>query len=383
VRQIGKLTARRVATVRAPGLYADGGNLYLKVGDNGAKSWIVRWSSSGKVHKLGLGAVHTVSLADARERAADVRRAVLDGIDPRAVTTAKTISFADAAEQYIESHQAGWKSPRYAEQWRLTLDAYANPVFGKIAVDAIDTGMVLQVLQPIWTTKTSTAFQLRARIERVLSWCKVHKYRSGENPAAWRGHLDHLLPRPNKVRKVVHHAALPIDQLPGFMRELRQQPGIVPRALEFLILTASRLGETRNATWPEIDLANKVWTVPAGRMKAGKEHRVPLSSRTINIVQEMQTIRRGDYVFPGQGRRPIGDTSFAILLRRMSVQVTTHGFRSCFRDWAAERTDTQNHIVEMALAHSIGDRVEASYRRGDLFEKRRQLMNAWGDFCTG
>jgi integrase len=284
------------------GLYGDGG-LYLKVVHGNNKNWIVRWSSHGKVHKLGIGATHTVSLSDARERAANVRRMILDNVDPRearraaAVAAAKTISFNDARDLYIESHKAGWKNAKHIAEWGTTLETYASPVFGKLPVSAIDVGLVMRVLEPLWTSKNATAFRLRGRIEAILSWAKVHGYREGENPALWRGNLDHLLPARGKVHKIEHRAALPYDQLPAFLRELRERQTVAARALEFTILCAVRTGETLHAAWCEFDLANKVWTIPAARKKADREHRVPLSDRAIDIVTEMQAAKTGDLVF--------------------------------------------------------------------------------------
>ena len=262
------------------------------------------------------------------------------------------------------------------------MQTYASPHFGKLPVSAIDTGMVMRALEPIWTTKTETAGRVRGRIESVLSWAKVNGYRSGENPAQWRGHLDHLLPAQGKVRKVEHHAALPYIEMPAFMSDLRTRYGVAALALEFAILTATRTSETLNAAWSEFDIDNRVWTIPAERMKGGREHRVPLCDRAVAIVAEMQTIRRGDFVFPGAKRgRPLSNMSMLTVLGRMDrADLTVHGFRSTFRTWAAERTNYQREICEAALAHAIGDKTEAAYQRGDLLDKRRHLMEAWAAF---
>jgi integrase len=393
-RRVGRLTARQVQTIRRPGLHGDGGGLYLNVGDGGAKSWIFRHQTNGKVRKYGLGSIITVDLIDARHRAETIRRQLLDGIDPRearraeqeatAIAEARSISFDKATEAYIESHRAGWKSDKHVGQWQATLSTYASPVFGRLPVSAIDTGMVMRVLQPIWASKNETAHRLRGRIEAVLGWARVHGYRSGENPAQWRNHLDHLLPKRAKVHKVEHHAALPYHQTPDFMRDLRERFGVAPLALEFTILCAVRTSETLNADWNEFDLDDKLWTIPPARMKGGREHRVPLCDRAVAIVREMQTVKSGEFVFPGARRgRPLSNMAMLTTLRRMKRgDLTTHGFRSTFRTWAAERTNHQREVIEAALAHVNGDKTEAAYQRGDLLDKRRRLMDAWAVYCA-
>ena len=302
------------------------------------------------------------------------------------LNAAKAMTFRDCAARYIASHRAGWRNPKHAAQWEATLATYAGPVMGGLSVQAIDTALVLKVLEPIWTTKPETAGRVRGRIESVLDWAKVRGYRAGENPARWRGHLDKLLPARSKVRRVEHHAALPYAELPGFLMSLRDQEGIAARALEFAIVTAARTGEVIGARWSEIDLLEKIWTVPPGRMKAGKEHRVPLSARALAILEEMQPHRHAEdsFVFPGAKLgRPLSNMAFLMLLRRMGRDdLTAHGFRSSFRDWAAERTNFPSEVAEMALAHMVGSKVEAAYRRGDLFEKRSRLMAAWATFCN-
>ena len=394
-RRVGILTARQVMTAKKPGLHGDGGNLFLKVDDGGSKSWLFRHQVAGKVKKYGLGPTHTVSLIDARQRAEAIRRQLLDGIDPRearraeqeaaAVAQAKSVSFDAATQAYIDSHRAGWKSDKHAAQWQATLAAYASPVFGKLPVSAIDTGLLMRVLQPIWTTKNETAHRVRGRVEAVLSWSKVHGYRSGENPAVWRGHLDHLLPARGKVHKVEHHAALPYAKLPAFMRDLRSRYGIAALALEFAILTATRTSETLNAAWPEFSVAHRLWTIPAERMKGGREHRVPLCDRAVAIIEDMRTVRRSDWLFPGAKRgKPLSNMAMLLALRRMGRgDLTTHGFRATFKTWATERTNYQREVIEAALAHVIGDKTEAAYQRGDLLDKRRRLMDAWAAYCSG
>jgi integrase len=388
-RRIGKLTARGVAAAKKPGLTGDGGGLYLKVGDFGAKSWVFRHQVDGKVRTYGLGPLITVDLIDARQRAEAMRRQLLDGIDPRAahraaaVAAAKSISFDDAAEAYIKSHKAAWKSGKHGKQWAATLTKYVSPVFGKLPVSAIDTALVMRALQPIWTAKPETAGRVRGRIEAILAWATASEYRDGPNPALWRNHLKHLLPSHSKVHKIEHHAALPYVELPEFLDDLRQRDGVAARLLEFTILCAARTGETLNATWSEFDLDNRLWSIPGLRMKGGRSHRVPLSDRAVAIVRVMQTVKCSDYVFPGRKRgRPFSNMAMLTTLCRMGRDdLTAHGFRSTFRDWAAEETNFQNHVIEMALAHIISDKVEAAYRRGDLFEKRRRLMDAWSAFC--
>jgi integrase len=301
-----------------------------------------------------------------------------------AVAAAKAMTFAYCATAYINAHEAGWRNPKHRQQWKNTLATYVSPVLGKLAVSAVDTGLVLKVLEPIWTRKPETASRVRGRMEAVLDWAKARGYRTGENPARWRGHLDHLLPAKAKVRKVEHHAALPYARIGTFLAALRKQDCISARALEILILAATRTGETLGATWNEVDMGAKLWTLPSGRMKAGKEHRVPLSDAALSVLRQMHAIRHSDYVFPGaRDGRPLSETSLLMLLRRMGRgDITAHGFRSTFRDWAAERTNFPREVAEMALAHAIPDAVEAAYRRGDLFEKRRKLMDAWAAYCA-
>jgi len=280
------------------------------------------------------------------------------------------------------TQQAG-ENAKHRQQWKSTLNTYCSPVFGKVSVQAIDVALVTKVLEPIWATKPETASRLRGRIEAILDWAKVRSLRTGENPARWRGHLDHLLPAPNKVRKVKHHAALPYEQVGALMIQLRECDGIAARALEFAILTAARTNEVIGTRWDEIDFAAKVWTVPESRMKAYREHRVPLSDAALAILQAMRSLRQNEYVFAGDRRSVLSNMALLMTLRRMGRgDVTAHGFRSTFRTWAAERTGFPREVVEAALAHAIGNKVEAAYQRGDMFEKRRRLMHAWGQFCV-
>ncbi|PIW28509.1 MAG: integrase [Rhodospirillales bacterium CG15_BIG_FIL_POST_REV_8_21_14_020_66_15] len=392
-REIGKLSAVAVRNQSKPGLHGDGGGLYLQVTKAGVKTWIYRFMLSGRRRDMGLGPLHTVGLAEAREEARRCRQLVRQGIDPiedRKTTklaakaeALKALTFKECAKAYIKAHEAGWKNDKHIAQWASTLTTYVYPTIGALSVDAIDTGLIMKVLEPIWTTKTETASRVRGRMEAILDWATVRKHRTGENPARWKGHLDHLLPARGKVQKAGHHSALPYDKVGAFLKALRAQEGIAPRALEFAILTAARTGEVIGATWQEIDMEKGLWTIPAERMKADKEHRVPLSEPALEILKDMQEVRDGDYVFPGgKPRRPLSNMALLVTLRRMQrTDITVHGFRSTFRDWAAEQTNFSREVAEMALAHTVGDKVEAAYRRGDMFEKRVSLMEAWAVWC--
>ncbi|HXB76351.1 MAG TPA: integrase arm-type DNA-binding domain-containing protein [Bradyrhizobium sp.] len=398
-RPIGKLTVLKVEKAKKAGMYGDGGGLYLRVTADGTKNWVFRFMLDGRPRWMGLGPLALYGLQEARGKALDARRLRHEGIDPietrranrlrERLEAAKAMTFKQCADSYIASHRAGWRNAKHAAQWGATLATYAYPVIGALPVQAIDTGLVCKVLEPIWTAKPETAGRVRGRIEAVLDWAKARDYRAGENPARWRGHLDKLLPARSKVAKVEHHAALPYGEMPGFMAGLRAQEGIAARALEFAILTASRTGETIGARWSEVNLAEKIWLIPEGRMKAGKQHRVPLSALALAILEEMQALRPQDdrsseFVFPGgKAGKPLSNMAFLMLLRRMGRNdLTAHGFRSTFRDWASERTRFPREVAEMALAHVVGNKVEAAYRRGDLFDKRQKLMDAWGEFCN-
>jgi integrase len=393
-RQLGRLNALAVSRASRPGLYPDGGGLYLQVTKAGVRSWTFRFMRDGRERYMGLGPLHTVSLAEARAKAVECRKLRLAGLDPiearntarnqAKLDAAKAMTFRACAEAYIEAHKAGWKSAKHAAQWPSTLKTYAYPVFGELPVQAADVALVMKAVEPIWRTKTETASRLRGRIEAVLDWAAVRGYRAGDNPARWRGHLDHLLPGRAKVQRVAHHAALPYAEIGGFMAALRQQAGVSALALELTILTAARSGEVLEARWAEIDLEAKVWTIPPERMKAGKAHRVSLSEAAVTVVRKLAAARVGEFVCPG-GRKGKSLSNMAMLklLERMDrADLTVHGFRSTFRDWAAERTNVPRDVAEMALAHTIGDKVEAAYRRGDLFAKRRRLMEAWARYCA-
>jgi integrase len=388
----GKLTALAIARVKERGTYGDGGGLYLQIARGGTKSWILRFKRNGKTRHLGLGPLSVVSLRDARERAVNARRLLLDGHDPieqkRALRNAHfleaigTMSFDQCAAAFIAAHRAEWRSNKHHNDWIFSLKTYASPVLGTLPVRAITTPLVMKVIEPLWVTKSETASRVRGRIEAILNWAKVRGYRDGENPARLKGHLDHLLPDRKKVRKVEHYEALAYVEIGGFMSELRRQDSVAARALEFLILTAARSGELLKARWSEID--GSTWVIPATHTKLHKEHRVPLSQRAIEILASLP--RLNDFIFAGHriGQGLGGDAMIEVLrsIDLNSGEVTVHGFRSTFRDWCAESTSFPNEVCEAALAHVVKNKSEAAYRRGDLFEKRVRLMQAWSDYCA-
>lgn len=392
-RTVEKLSALAVSRAKEPGYYGDGAGLYLQVSKSLTKSWIFRFTRGGKQREMGLGALHTITLAQAREKAKDCRSKLLDGIDPLearnaaklgdALDRAKAMTFDHCAAAYIAAHRGSWKSAKHALQWEATLATYARPVIGDLPVAAVDTALVVKVLQPIWSEKTETATRLRGRIESILDWATVSKFRVGENPARWRGHLDNLLADPGKMNRVVHHAALPWQEIGTFMSDLKKREGIAARAVELAILTAARSGEVRGAVWSEFDLEDAMWVIPAERMKAGREHRVPLSTAALSVLRAAPRI--DEIVFPGaRAGTPLSDMSLTAVLRRMGrKEITVHGFRSTFRDWCAESAGNAfpREVCEHALAHSLPDKVEAAYRRGDLIEKRKVLMQVWSDYC--
>jgi len=390
-----RISALKIARLTDPGLYSDGGNLYFRIAPGGARGWIFRFAINGRTRDMGLGAFPEISLAAARKLAGKFRESVKGGIDPieqrradraaQRVAAAKSVTFDECARAYIDDHEAGWRNAKHRAQWKSSLKRYASPVFGELPVSEIDDGLVLRAVKAIWYTKPETASRLRSRIELVLDWARVHGYRRGENPARWKGHLNLLLPPRSKVRRVEHYAALPYSEIGAFMAALRQRSDGAALALQFVILTAARTGEALGATWYEIDFKAKTWTIPAERMKKGdRQHRVPLSPAALAVLERLHASRINDLVFAGaKAGRPLSDMALLMLLRRMGRDdVTTHGFRSTFRDWAAERTSYPNHVVEMALAHAVSSAVEAAYRRGDLFEQRRRLMEAWADYCS-
>jgi integrase len=394
VQKLQRLTALAVSRESSPGLYADGGGLYLCVGRNGAKRWAFRFTLNGTAHEMGFGGLNKVSLADARKKASDARLLLSEGRNPlvhkqeKATERAtaekqRLMTFDQCAEAYISAHEIAWKNEKHRQQWRNTLATYVSPVFGELPVGDVDTDRVLKVIEPIWSKKTETAGRVRGRIEVILDWARVRGYRVGENPARWRGHLSHLLPSRNKVRAVKHHAALSYTEISSFLEALRATEGAAAFALEFLILTAARTSEVIYASWSEVDLKKQTWIVPAERMKTHREHRVPLSAAAAAVLGRAKDLK-GDYIFPGRAPdSPLSNMALLMLLGRMNCgDITAHGFRSTFRDWAAEQTSFSNEVVEMALAHAIESKTEAAYRRSDLFEKRRSLMAAWAEFCA-
>ncbi len=386
------LTAKRVERASKPGRYSDGHGLLLQVTPAGTKSWLFRYERNGRERWLGLGPLHTVGLAQARERARAARLQLLDGIDPleakaavkqaAALAAAKALTFEEAATQYFNQHEKKWSNAKSRDQFMSSLRVYALPTIGRLSVAAIDTGLVLKVIEPIWHAKTETANRVRKRIEAVLDWATVRGYRTGDNPARWKGHIGEVLPARAQLQRTQHHAALPYAEIPAFMMALRKREGVAAQALEFLILTAARSSEVLNATWAEVEpLDSATWTVPARRMKGRREHRVPLAPAVVALLRGCYTEDGNPYLFIGRDAALSGAAMPELLNRMGRNDITVHGFRSSFRDWAAERTNYPNHVVEMALAHAVGDKVEAAYRRGDLFAKRRKLMEAWATYC--
>lgn len=384
---MGKLTDRKAQTL-GPGMYGDGQGLWLNVRKDGTRAWVFRYMIAGRARAMGLGPLHTISLADAREMAGNYRKQVLQGTDPiderrreRTVAIGRK-TFRECAKEFLEAHQSSWKNAKHRQQWASTLGTYAYPIIGDLPVNAVGTGEVMRVIEPIWQAKTETAKRLRGRIERVLDWARVREYREGDNPARWRGHLDQLLPAPSKIATVNHHPALPFAEIPEFMALLRKRAGVATLALEFAILTAARSGEVRGMKWGEIEAGT--WTVPAERMKANKEHRVPLPERAQAVIEEMRKHGETGFVFESLTKpdNPLSDMTLLAVLKCMGRDdLTVHGFRSTFRDWVSERTAYPGDVAEAALAHTIAYKVQAAYQRGDLFDKRQKLMSAWADYC--
>lgn len=386
----GKLNARRVETLTEPGRYSDGGNLYLFITPNGGKRWTFLYRLGGKRREMGLGSAgpHGVGLKEARDKAAEARRLVAAGIDPLEARAAEekagraVPTFGGFADDYIKSHAPKFRNAKHVAQWEMTLgDAYCRAIRAK-PVNEIDTEAVLTVLKPIWTKVPETASRLRGRIENVLDAARALGYRDGSNPAAWRGHLKSLLPARQKLTRG-HHAALAYDDMPEFMATLRERDGLAARALELAILTACRSGEVLGARWEEFDLEKAIWTVPGVRMKGGLAHRVPLSARALEIIESIPKVDGNPHVFPGlKPGKPLSGMSMEMTLRRMGRDdITVHGMRSAFRDWAAEKTSFPHHTAEHALAHRISDKAESAYRRGDELDRRRKLMEAWAQWC--
>ncbi len=391
-RTLNRLSVKLIENLNKRGYYADGGGLYFRVSEFDTKSWAFRFTYVAKAREMGLGPFPDVSLKEARERAAEARKLLRDGIDPIeqrqatrstvAAARAAALTFEQCATAFIAAKEHEWKNAKHGSQWRNTLATYAYPVIGKILVRDIALPHVLQILEPVWVTKTETATRLRGRIEKVLDFATSKGYRTGDNPARWRGHLDNLLAKPSKVATVDHHAALPYAGIGAFMVDLRQQAGMGARALEFAILTAARSGEVRGATWSEVDLEAAVWTIPAARMKAGKEHRIPLSDAAVDLLRALPRIDGSEFLFPNTKGAELSDMTLTAVLRRMNRPITVHGFRSTFRDWAGETTAYPREVIEHALAHQLKDKAEAAYARGTLFEKRRRLMADWATYCA-
>ncbi len=386
-REVNKLTALGISRAKEPGRYGDGAGLYLLIDPGGARRWILVFRQGGRQREMGLGSASVVTLADARRRRDEVRRLISEKRDPIAErqhsrpAATEAMTFGAFADALVPELAKGFRNAKHAAQWTSTLNTYASPLRSKPVAD-ITTDDVLAVLSPIWTTKSETASRVRGRIEKVLDAAKARGLRTGENPARWRGHLSILLPKRRKLMRG-HHAALPFEEVPAFVANLRARSAVTALALEYTILTAARVSNSLGARWDEIDRRAKVWTVPAERMKAGVEHRVPLSPRVLEILDAVEPLRRGEYVFPAfRADRTLSNMALSALLKRMGVKATSHGFRSSFRDWAGEATDHPREVAEAALAHAVGDAVELAYRRGDALEKRRLMMNEWSTFVT-
>ncbi|MFK5914055.1 MAG: integrase arm-type DNA-binding domain-containing protein [Woeseiaceae bacterium] len=391
-KQVDKLTALKVKNIKKAGWYADGKGLYLQVSESGSKSWVYRYQVNGKEKRHGLGSLLGLSLVKARKAADYCRELRAQKIDPmeykrklaaeKLLEEAQGITFKECAIAFIDSHKAGWKNPKHETYWRNTLNTYAYPVIGDLSVQAIDTGLVMKVIEPIWFTKTETASRVRQRVENILDWAKARGYRSGENPALWRGHIERLLPKRSKVQKVKHFSAMPYIELPNYFRSLRKIDTLAAKALAFTILTASRTSEARGALKEEISEKEQVWNIPAERMKSGRPHRTPLSDECSKILEEAENYQKNSFVFPAlKKEKSISDAALLKLLKTTHPELTVHGFRSTFRDWCAEMTSYPRELAESALAHTLKDQTEAAYQRGDMLEKRRKLMEAWSDYC--
>lgn len=412
-RQLAKLSALQVSKLTKPGLYGDGGGLTLQITKAGVKSWLFRFMQDGKAHGMGLGPLHTITLAEARVKALEARKLLVDGQNPleikrkqkaaASLERARRMTFDQCATAYIAAHKSSWKNAKHADQWTNTIKTYASPFFGQLPVADVDTALIVKCLTPIWVGKNETATRVRGRIESVLGWATTSGYRTGENPARWKGHLENLLASINKTSRVQNHPSLPWQNIVNFMQALKQKEGNAARAVEFSILTACRSGEVRGALWSEFDLENNIWTIPASRMKAGREHQVPISTQCKSILQDMRlqaaALATGDIpddavVFPGTKEQSLSDMSLTAVLRRMNSDtekpqwvdsnnnpITVHGFRSTFRMWAAENTNFPREVAEHALAHQLPDAVERAYQRGTQFAKRKQLMDEWAQFC--
>jgi integrase len=403
-RPTNRLSALTIKKDLPPGLYADGGGLYMQVSQQATKAWIFRFTRAGVPRKMGLGPVSVksddkrITLADARQKAAAARSLLIDGIDPiaardarraqAALADAQAVTFKHCADEYLRDNEGSWKNEVHRKQWASTLKAYVHPVIGGLPVAGVDTGLVLKILRPIWNAKPVTANRVRGRIETILDWAKTHSYRQGDNPARWKGHLDNVLPKRSKVKRVRHHPALPYADVPEFVAELRDIEGMTARALEFTILTAGRTGAVIGALLSEVDLDAKIWTVPpdrAGTKIDGDEpRRIPLSDRATEILKELPRQDGNPHVFIGAKRgKALSNMAMLEMVRDLRPGFVPHGFRSTFKDWCSETTHYPNEVSEAALWHVVADKVEAAYRRGDLFEKRRALMADWAAYCAG
>jgi integrase len=391
--KLNRLTARKVATEMKPGLLADGGGLYLRVGRGGAKSWCLRYMIQGKAREMGLGGLSKVSLADARRKAAEQRVLLADKSDPlerrkaanaaKKIEAARSMTFDECATAYIRAHELSWQNAKHRQQWQNTLASYVSPKFGSVPVGEVDVGMVMKAIEPLWKTKPETAGRVRGRIEAVLDWAKALGFLDGENPARWRGHMSNLLPARTKVRAIKHHAALPYPEIGTFVANLRSRQGSAATALEFLILTAARTGEVIGARRSEVDFHARMWTVPAERMKGKRQHRVPLSSAAMKALERAK-VQGSEFLFSGVAAgQGLSNMALLKILERMNRgDVTVHGFRATFKTWATERSNFPRELIEAALAHVPDDKTEAAYQRGDMLEKRRRLMSAWAEFCA-
>jgi integrase len=390
-RTLNRLSANLVRALAERGYYADGGGLYFRVSEFGTRLWAFRYTRAGKAREMGLGPYPEVTLKDARELALQARQLLREDLDPiekrqarrsaMAADRQAALTFEQCAAAFIAVKEKEWKNAKHGEQWRTTLATYADPVIGRLLVRHVQQAHILKILEPIWITKTETASRLRGRIENVLDYANARGYRHGDNPARWRGHLDKILATPSKVAKVEHHPALDYADIGAFMVELRKQPGLGARALEFAIITAARSGEVRGARWAEVDLDKAVWTIPEQRMKAGREHRIPLSDTAMELLRTLPCVDDCELLFPNTKGTVLSDMTLTAVLRRMGKLVTAHGFRSTFRDWAGETTAYPREVIEHALAHQLQDKAEAAYARGTLFDKRRHLMADWARFC--
>lgn len=394
---MGKLTTKGVQKLvreSNPGMTNDGDGLYLKIGKGGGASWIYRFRWNGKLRDMGLGSFADISLSEARELASEQRKFVKQGIDPLAAREKRVdkeavpVTFTHCAARYIQSHRRSWRNVKHARQWVSTLKTYVRPAIGTQPIEDITTQDILKILTPIWTVKNETAKRVQGRIENILDFASAHGYRDPVNPARWRGHLDKLLAKPSRVQKVSHHPAMPYDQVAAFMSSIQFYNSLSSKALQFLILSATRTSEVLNAEWHEVDIAKATWQIPAERMKTNREHRVPLSEQAMNLLLSLPRVKGNNHIFPGmKAGRPLSNMSLLQFMRGLGYgpsgekgNYVPHGFRSSFRDWTGEVTSYPRDVAEMALAHAIENKVEAAYRRGDLFEKRRAMMQEWADF---